>query len=222
MKARHIFIFIALVLAGEGFILLALPHEPYYQGRSLSSWLQQCNDTSLDETQRLSEAQSAVRTMPVKRVLPRILELVQAKDDPVSLWMIDLSDKFRIQLLKWHSAQDFRQLGIAGFEVLGTNAAPAVGELTKLLNDPDHAFTAVRCLVFLGSSAEAPMCQALTNASIQVRQLSASQLAWVCDDDRAYVAHLTNSLNDPAGMVRVGKSHDYELHLRQMETFVSE
>ena len=124
------------------------PREPRFQGRTLTSWLQQCNDTPLDETQRLSEAQTAVRSMPIKKVLPRLLNLVEAKDDPVSVWMMDKSDKFRVQFLKWHSAEDFQQLGISGFEVLGTNAAPATEELGKLLNEKDHAFTAERCLVF--------------------------------------------------------------------------
>jgi hypothetical protein len=75
--------------------------------------------------------------------------------------MIDKSDKFRVQFLKWHSAEDFQQLGIAGLEVLGTNAAPAVAELTKLLNDKEHAFVAVRCLVAVGPPAEQSVSQAL-------------------------------------------------------------
>ena len=170
MKNQRIFIFIALVLALSGIILLPMyPREPRFQGRTLTSWLQQCNDTSLDETQRLSEAQTAVRAMPIKKVLPRLLNLVEAKDDPVSVWMIDKSDKFRVQFLKWHSAEDFQQLGIAGFEVLGTNTAPAVAELTKLLNDKEHAFVAVRCLIAVGPPAEQSVSQALTNQSVQVR-----------------------------------------------------
>ena len=189
--------------------MLPFPLEPHYQGRSLSSWLQQCSDTPLDETQRLAEAQTAIRAMPVKKVLPRLLDLVEAKDDEVSLWMIaagnriKISDEFGDRLIRWHSAEDFQQLGIAGFEVLGTNAAPAVGELTRLLNDPEHAFTAARCLVLLGPSAEAPMCQGLTNANSLVRRYCASQLSRVFDNDRAYVAHLTNSLSDSDASVRV-------------------
>ncbi|MGD1089003.1 MAG: hypothetical protein ABR955_09820, partial [Verrucomicrobiota bacterium] len=150
MKTRRIFIFIAMVLALGGVVLLSFSREPHYQGRSLTSWLQQCNDTPLNETQRLSEAQTAVRAMPIKKVLPRLLKLVEAKDDPVSSWLIDKTDKSRFRFLRWssserysyedweeirwHSAEDFQQLGIAGFETLGTNAAPAVGELANLLN----------------------------------------------------------------------------------------
>jgi len=37
--------------------------EPTYKGRTITSWLQQLCDTSLDETKRLEEAKSAVRAM---------------------------------------------------------------------------------------------------------------------------------------------------------------
>ena len=203
MKTRSIFIFIALALALGGVILLSFPREPHYQGRSLTSWLQQCNDTPLDETQRLSEAQTAVRAMPVKQVLPELLKLVKAKDDPVSLWMIDLNDKFRIQFLKWHSAEDFQQLGIAGFEVLGTNAAPAVGELTKLLDEKDHTFTAERCLVFIGKPAETVFCQTLTSQDSSIRQWSVDNLAAVTDDVGVYIARIKPRLEDSSEAVRV-------------------
>jgi HEAT repeat protein len=203
MKTRSIFIFIALALALGGVILLSFPREPHYQGRTLTSWLQQCNDTPLDETQRLSEAQTAVRAIPFKQVLPELLKLVKAKDDPISLWMIDRSDKFRIQFLKWRSAEDFQQLGIAGFEVLGTNAAPVVEELAKLLDEKDHAFTAERCLVFVGKPAELVFCRALTNQDSSIRQWSVDNLAAVTDDVAVYIARIKPRLEDSSEAVRV-------------------
>jgi HEAT repeat protein len=203
MKNRRIFIFIALVLALSGIILLPMyPREPRFQGRTLTSWLQQCNDTPLDETQRLSEAQTAVRAMPIKKVLPRLLNLVETKDDPVSVWMIDKSDKFRVQFLKWHSAEDFQQLGIAGFEVLGTNAAPVIEELAKLLDEKDHAFTAERCLVFVGKPAEPVFCRALTNQDSSIRQWSVDNLAAVTDDVGVYIARIKPRLEDSSEAVR--------------------
>jgi len=204
MKNRRIFIFIALVLALSGIILLPMyPREPRFQGRTLTSWLQQCNDTPLDETQRLSEAQTAVRAMPIKKVLPKLLNLVEAKDDPVSVWMIDKSDKFRVQFLKWHSAEDFQQLGIVGFEVLGTNAAPATEDLGKLLNEKDHTFTAERCLVFVGKPAEPIICRALTNQDSNIRQWCVDNLAAVTDDVDVYIARIKPRLDDSSEAVRV-------------------
>ena len=176
MKPRFIFILFVLGILGA---LIVCTRQPRYHGRTLTSWLQQYSCASLDEPQRRQEAQSAVRAIGTKKVLPKLLNLVEANDDPVSLWLIDRTDEFRIRFLRWssserysyedwqrirwHSAEDFQQLGIAGFEVLGTNAGPAVGELEKLLDEKDHTFTAERCLVFIGKPAEHVFCRALTN-----------------------------------------------------------
>jgi HEAT repeat protein len=190
------------------------PFEPRYQGRSLISWLQQYYYTPLDDPQRRQEAHAAIQAIGVKKVLQCSLKLVEATDDPVSLWIIDRTDKFRIRFLKWdsvedyqrirwHSAEDFQQLGIAGFEVLGTNAGPAVGELAKLLDEKDHNFTAERCLVFIGKPAEIVFCRALTNQDWRVRQWGMDELASVTDDVEVYIARIKDRLMDSSDAVRV-------------------
>lgn len=140
--------------------------------------------------------------MPLDETLPRLLRLVETKEDPVSTWVIVKSEDLRLDFLKWRSAKDLQQLGIAGFEALETNAAPAVGELTRLLDDKDHAFVAVRCLVYVGKPAETSMSQALTNRNPQVRYFATQQLAWVTDDNDAFFARMKNSLNDSDASVR--------------------
>ena len=202
MKTKCIFFFIALVLALGGVSLLLFPREPRYQGRSLSSWLQQCYDTPLNETQRLSEAQAAVRAIGAKKSVPMLLKLVETQEDPVSIWLIGQREKLRIDFLHWRSAEDWQQLGIAGFEALDTNAAPAVAELAKLLNDKEHAFVAVRCLIAVGPPAEPSVSQALTNQSVQVRYFATQQFAWVTDNDEVYLAKMRECLEDPDGSVR--------------------
>ena len=114
---------------------MLLAREPRYQGRSLISWLEQIHDPPWDETQVL-QAQDAVRAIGAKKALPKLLKLIKTKDDPVSQWIAVKSEELKIGFLKWHSADDFHELGLAGFEALGTNAAPAVGVLTKLLDEP--------------------------------------------------------------------------------------
>ena len=177
--------------------------EPRYHGRTLTSWLQQCYDTPLNETQRLQEAQTAVRAIGAKRALPKLLKLVAAKDDPASTRIIKKSEEWKIQFLHWHSATDFQQLGIAGFEALETNAAPAVGELTKFLDDNEQAFAAVRCLVAIGTPAEAGVSKALTNKNENVRYFATQQFAWVTDDDKVFLARMRDCLKDPDVSVQV-------------------
>jgi HEAT repeat protein len=202
MKMQRVFLFPVLIAAVIGIILMLSAREPRYRGRSLTSWLQQCYETPLNESQRLAEAQQAVRAMPLDKVLPRLLRLVEARDDPVSPWIMAKSDEFRLRFLKWRSAEDFQQLGIAGFEALGTNAVPVIGELTSLLADKQHAFTAVRCLVAIGTPAEAAVSQALTNKSEEVRCFATQQFGWVTDDTEDFLAHMKKCLNDPDGSVR--------------------
>jgi HEAT repeat protein len=195
-------VFRVLIAALIGIILMLSAREPRYRGRSLTSWLQQCYETPLNESQRLAEAQQAVCAMPLDKVLPRLLRLVEARDDPVSPWIMAKSDEFRLRFLKWRSAEDFQQLGIAGFEALETNAAPAIGELTTLLADNQHAFTAVRCLVAIGTPAEVAVSRALTNKSEEVRSFATQQFGWVTDDTEDFLAHMKKCLNDPDGSVR--------------------
>src|ERR1035441_9202038 len=106
MKTKRIFFFIALVLALGGVILLVFPREPRYQGRSLSSWLQQCYDTPLNETQRLSAAQVAVRAIGAKKSVPVLLKLVETKEDPRSEEHTSELQSLRIDFLHWRSAED--------------------------------------------------------------------------------------------------------------------
>jgi len=95
-----------------------------------------------------------------------------------------------------------QQLGIAGFEALETNCASAVPELMGLLEDTNHAFTALRCLVFIGKPAEESVCRALTNGSPKIRSFSTSQLASVTDELDVFLARLKGPLHDQDATVR--------------------
>lgn len=167
------------------------------------------------ETQRLAEAQNAVRSIGAKKALPELLKLVEAKDDPVSLWMIDTGEKFRIsnefgdRFLRWRSAEDFWWLGERGFEILGTNAAPAADELGKLFDENFsgeekymHTLVVERSLESIGKPAEPVICQALTNSNPAIRQWAIDQLASVTDDVVVYIARIKPFLKDSFDAVR--------------------
>jgi hypothetical protein len=134
--------------------------------------------------------------------------------DPVSPWIMARSAEFHLDFLKWHSAEDFQQLGIAGFEVFNTNAAPAVGELAKLLDENDHSFTAMRCLSNIGKPAEPVFCRALTNQDVRVRQWSIDGLASVTDDVSVYIARIKDRLKDSSDAVRVSNVTGNEFSIK--------
>src|SRR5271165_3653693 len=101
MKSKHKFPLLILATAVTGVILFLSARGPRYQGRSLTSWLQECDDTPTMETQRLANAQAAVRAMPIGRVLPRLLALAAAREDAFSPWIMAKSDKFHLRFLEW-------------------------------------------------------------------------------------------------------------------------
>ncbi|MDD5140954.1 MAG: hypothetical protein PHY43_11920 [Verrucomicrobiales bacterium] len=139
------------------------------------------------QSKKLTEAQNAISAIGAPKALPILLKLVAAKADPASTWIIGQSEKLKLEFLRWHSAEDFQQLGIAGFEVLGTNAAPAIGVLSKLLDDPDQAFTAFRCLDFIGKPAEEALCRCLTNQNATVRQMTIQTMSSITEDVELYI-----------------------------------
>jgi len=208
MKKWRTFLLPILMLITIGIGLLLFTHEPRYQKRTLTSWLQQCWDTPLMETQRLAEAQNAILTIGPKKALPKLLALVQSEDDPISLSIMQIGDELRIsddigdRFIRWHSAEDFWWFGERGFEVLGTNGAPAAEALGKLLNKPRRLLVIGRCLECIGKPAEPVICQAVTNQDMAVRQWAIEHLASVTDDVEVYISRIKPRLLDSSDAVR--------------------
>ena len=192
-----------VLIIGTVVVLGWWSREPSYRGRTLTSWLQQIYDTPLSETERLSEAQAAVRAIGAEKALPFLVRLTEAQDGPIRSWVIKKNEKWKIRVLKMREERHTQQLGIRGFEVLGTNCAPAVPELTRLLEDTNRAFTAVRCLDHIGKPAEFALWRSITNRDWQVRHWGILALSGVTDYADEFIARVKGSLNDPDGVVRV-------------------
>ena len=160
------------------------------------------------ETQRVAEAQNAIRSIGAKKALPKMLKLVQSEDDPISMSIMRIGDELRIsddigdRFIRWHSAEDFWWLGERGFEFLGTNGAPAAEALGKLLDKPRRLLVIGRCLESIGKPAEPVICQALTNQDVAVRQWAIDQLASVTDDVEVYITRIKPRLHDSSDAVR--------------------
>jgi HEAT repeat protein len=197
---------VALVLAalvlGLVVVVASRTAEPRYRGRTLSSWLQQHWQTGSMETQRVAEIETAIRAIGAQKALPTLLTRLKTKESPIRAWTIQKAEKYHIRFLHLASATECQLQGIAGFEVLGTNCAPAVGELAQLLADPELAFLATRCLGNIGKTAEGSLIQCLTNKDWQVRNWSVGALSEVTDDVEAYVNRIKPNLSDVEPSVR--------------------
>jgi len=192
------------ILIGFGVFLILLPSgEPRYQNRTLTSWLKQYSRASLDETNQLAEAQEAIRAIGPGKAVPILLKLLATKDGRIDKWVLETSERFKLNFLHWQTELDCELEGVAGFEILGSNAAPAVSALTRLLDDPERSFTAARCLDDIGKPAENALCQCLTNSNPQVREWGVGALAGATDDVEVYISRIKGCLKDPEALVRL-------------------
>jgi HEAT repeat protein len=190
-----------LIGCGVSLTLLRIS-EPRYQGRTLTSWLKQYSRTSLDETNQLATAREAINAIGPEKSVPIFLKLLTTKDGRIDKWVLATSERFKLDFLHWQTELDCELEGADGFEVLGSNAAPAVGALTRLLDDPDRAFTAARCLDDIGKPAENALRQCLTNSNPQVREWGVGALAGATDDVEVYISRIKGCLRDPEALVR--------------------
>jgi hypothetical protein len=201
-RSKIIGLVLAALVLGLVVVFASWSRDPSYRGRTLTSWLKQYSDAPLDEIQRRSEAETAIRAIGAEKSMRHLLMMAEAQDGPIRRWIIQNEEKWKLRPLKFREAWITQRYGIAGFEVLGTNCAAAVPQLTRLMEDTNHSFTALQCLVGIGKPAETPVCQALTNRSPDIRRFAASQLGWVTDDIDVYLARLNGPLNDSDATVR--------------------
>ena len=180
-RSRIVGFCLAALVLGSIVVLASRSRDPRYGGRTLTAWLK---ITRMRHWMKYSAGPGARRRFGRSGLE---VHTTPAEDGRGAGWSnseLDNPKKREVELpaLEAQGTAMAQLLGIAGFEALGTNCAAAVPELARLMQDTNHTFTALRCLVDIGAPAETPICQALTNRSPQIRAFAASQLAWVTDD----------------------------------------
>lgn len=141
VSRRTIFVTIAITaILGSLIFVVSHAFEPTYQNRSLTSWLEQYEESrygnSPADAARFRESRHAVAQIGTNGI-PRLLEMVQARDMPFKRSIHALLLKCNISRWQPKYAWDFHKLAVRGFVVLGTNATPAVPRLIKSLEDDD-------------------------------------------------------------------------------------
>jgi hypothetical protein len=172
---------VVLLLAAAALIAavtLRSPAEPQYKNRTLSDWIERYlrNDHFAD-TNDYEEAIRAVHTIGTN-ALPHLLSWIQYEGTPWRFIIYTNAPRFAKRtaaLLLLPNAMERKQnLALSGFFMLGTNAAPAIPELTALMADtnrPHTARVATYALAYLGTYALPPMLAALTNTNHPNRAL---------------------------------------------------
>ncbi|HEY5909607.1 MAG TPA: HEAT repeat domain-containing protein [Verrucomicrobiae bacterium] len=152
-KRRILFgLFVTGLLVAFAWLVLR-PHEPSFEGRSLSLWLEQAFPRGLYELRlppvEATRAVSAIGT----NALPILIRLVAARESTGRRVLGHLAREFPILHLPPQEGNGER--AVWAFTVLGPAARPAAPALVRLLNDKDVAVrvNAARCLGELGPAA---------------------------------------------------------------------
>jgi hypothetical protein len=152
------------VLATLVWTLLARPSEPVYKGGSLSYWLIQRTDSN-SKAER-DEAATAIRAMGTNAI-PTLLRMMRAKESRFkSRWLA----RRWYGLFEMHFSEPAGIVARAeeGFDVLGTDAASAVPELSKILDEtlsPECASRTANALGNIGPDGRAAVPSLLRAAT---------------------------------------------------------
>jgi hypothetical protein len=155
--------------------------DPVYDGKALSEWLlalhadlsdeeqiaatQQNVDPAKLREQKQSHAQEAIRQIGTNG-LPTLLDVISVEqwDRKKVLGKLKSKDFQKAAGNKDIPTEVFRGLAVDGFGILGTNAEPAIPQLTKLLYGSPECRSEVACaLVQIGSKGFAVLTNAMNN-----------------------------------------------------------
>ena len=223
MKANRLSgLLLFLIFIATVFQLSARAAEPSYNGKPLTEWLVELNappsddemDAGLKENltpaqvddRKHHQAEEAISHIGTNG-LPILLDLISVgTDNRLALIRKIKSWDIRKGLLnKAIQPETIRELAVDGFEVLGTNAEPAVPELAKLLREDSECLLEVASVLNkIGPKGFMLFTNTLnTHPSSRVRDY----MIWAIGhggvaDRKAISPLLINALNDPYWKIR--------------------
>jgi hypothetical protein len=129
--------------------LLTRPHEPEYQGRRLSDWLDDYNQAS---TWDIPETAAAIRAMGTN-CLPFLFACIKRKPSPLKAKLVMLLSKQQLLKLPFYGVNRFRYPSIIALHALGPQAVPLCPDLVELAKNPYASWWATMSLLAIGTNA---------------------------------------------------------------------
>jgi hypothetical protein len=149
-------IIVAVLLIG--WLVLNLVHspEPSYQGRKLSEWISEYQEAEWnhqkypDSSATKQTARQAVKAIGSNAV-PVLLQWLQAKTPPLKTSLNNILKKQKFTSFRFETVTRRNILAISGFEILGSDALPALPAFTRMAQSPEkrQRLEAMLCLPFL-------------------------------------------------------------------------
>jgi len=190
VKRRRVIVVLLACIVAAVVVAVVWPRErePEYGGKKLSEWLLQYQaQYHIDgyyDTPELHEAEDAVRHIGTN-ALPSLLRWVRYEQPAWRdklLWLMEKmpralqNDSLMHKLHPYHAERP-DWLALAGFEILGPRASPAVPELARLVNDR-NASRAMSCLIAIREPAREALktSAAFTSPDPSVRKAATNAL----------------------------------------------
>jgi hypothetical protein len=216
-KGRGLWLSLLAVVALLGLgVWLLRPHEPRYEGRSLSAWLDdlsgppwarvraQAKTVRLPPTRvanfTLSPEEEACRQKAIKALdamgsnaLPCLLEQMKTKDSTVKQTLMNLCSRQSIFPIYFRNARERGAQAVQGICAIGKPAMPI---LEQFLDEKDLALQAAAGLARIGPEALHPLMRALTNDSKMVRNLAVAGISRMQSEAARIVPAMIERLSD--------------------------
>ncbi len=169
---------VVVALAASLVALMLYHREPRHEGRSLSRWLELENgiyssDDFAGDTASVSNALIAMCPQA-----PTVLvDWLETRDSRMRKAFAALAGRQSVLNFEIEGADSRRSLAVAGFRLLGSNAAPVIPRIAMLIEDPELGDAAFTALNSIGVAARGQLMAALTNHHPHVRRSAMSCLA---------------------------------------------
>ncbi|HOY60753.1 MAG TPA: HEAT repeat domain-containing protein, partial [Verrucomicrobiota bacterium] len=215
-KNERIAIMTGLLLAGIAGSLFwrasSCPHEPVFEGRPLTSWLDHHVASSAASPPYGSpgwkKADEVIRHIGTNGI-PTLLEMIRAKDwPPFVLKFMDTARRFGFPVRTYRHAITRHEEAEYAFEMLGTNAVTAVPDLIRIY-EQDISPSSQRCaalsLGHIGRGAQAALpvlFRNFTHTNGDVRFYAVSAVMHIGGEPGVVVPALTGALKDQSVNVR--------------------
>jgi HEAT repeat protein len=198
--------------------------EPVYQGKGLRAWLGEYYDWGFSSStvarNGRNAAEAAVRQIGTNAI-PTLLDMLRKKDSPLVTKLIPVWSRhvartpylpMWVAFPSWYQvhAEVLNHQASMGFEILRTNARPAVPALINLYEEnisPSSQNYVSRSLIAIGPDATRAaipsFLRGTASPNVLVRKNAVMALSQVHDEPSLVVSTLAKSLNDNNVTIRV-------------------
>ena len=202
MKPKRIAIFAAIGISLAVIILLVVrsqqAREPSYQGRSLSSWLEEFQMYGPEPNSPPAHAINQMGT----NTIPCLLNILSYQESPLRKNIRRTTEKYigRVSFLEMNSMRIVE--AAYAINVLGTNAQPAFAALTNLFFVPKHSVCAAIALAGMGSNGVQVLLGAITNQNFSIRHSAVGGLGHARSNIETVVPELIKVLTNQESLMR--------------------